>query len=290
MRALVPALAALLIAAPGAAAQEKPRTETKTAPSPGGEVRAELSYVQEEDLFRYRDVRLKITRAGQTVLDAAVPAPCSPAEFCPVSPAGGVELESLFLADLNADGEPEAWVDLYTGGAHCCTYTQLYSHASGGGTEGTAVYRRFKQAWGDVGYVLKDLDGDGSPEFRSADPSFSSAFTAYVLSGFPIQIWKFGGGRLNDVTRGYRALIKSDLRRHVKLYKQIRDDDDADVRGFLAAYVADKYLLGQSDSAFDLVYAAHRRGELRPPFGDSSATGKRYISALRKFLRRTGYR
>jgi hypothetical protein len=283
MRALVLSLAALLIAVPAAAAQDKTRSETKIAPSPGGEVRAELSYVKEDELFRYRDVRIRIARGGQTLLDAAVPAPCSPAEFCPVSLAGGGELDSLFVADLNADGEPEVWVDLYTGGAHCCTYTQLWHYRAA-----TNGYSRVKRAWGDVGYVLTDLDGDGSPEFRSANPSFSSAFTAYVLSGFPIQIWKFGGGKLNDVTRGYRRRIKRDLRSHLKIYKQLRKDEDGDVRGFLAAYTADKYLLGQSTTAFDLVYAAYRRGELNPPLG--GATGKKYIAELRSFLRRTGYR
>jgi hypothetical protein len=62
------------------------------------------------------------------------------------------------------------------------------------------------------------------------------------------------------------------------------------VRGFLAAYAADKYLLGQGETAFDLIYTAYRRGDLGPTGGDTSPSGKRYISALRKHLRKTGYR
>ncbi len=62
------------------------------------------------------------------------------------------------------------------------------------------------------------------------------------------------------------------------------------MRGWLAAYAADKYLLGQGDTAFDLIYAAYRRGELRALPGDTSPAGKRYISALRKNLRKWGYR
>jgi hypothetical protein len=277
------ALAALVLTAPGALAAESSRTETHTATSPAGEVTAELSYTKTGD-FEYENVRIKITRGGQVLLDALVPAPCK--DFCSSIPSGAGELDSLQLLDLNGDGEPEAIVDLFTGGAHCCLYTQLYAYRAA-----TNNYPRLKQFWGDVGYTLKDLDGDGSPEFRSADPSFSSAFTAYVLSGFPVQIWKFGNGRLNDVTRGYKKLIKSDLKRQLGFYKQVRDDEGGDVRGFLAAYVADKYLLGQGDTAFALVYAAYRRGELKPPSpDDSSVRGKRYISELRKFLRRTGYR
>jgi hypothetical protein len=284
MRIPLLALTVSLALVPAARAADAPRTETHTSSSPAGEVRAELSYVKKSE-FEYSDVRLKITRAGQVLLDAAVPAPC---RECPTIPAAAnADEDSAQLVDLDKNGEPEVVVDLYTGGAHCCLFSQIYGFDAAGN-----VYRRWKQDWGDVGYTLKDLDGDGSPEFRSADWRFSSAFTAYVLTGFPIQVWKYGGLKMNDVTRGYRNLIKASLRSHLKLYKQIRRDKDLpDVRGFLAAYTAEKYLLGQGDTALDLVYAAYRRGELRAqPGGDDEARGKRYITALRKFLRQTGYR
>ena len=278
-RGLVLALLVLLLVPAGALAQEK--QEVAKHPSPGGDVSAELTFTKVSD-FEYTNVRLKITRGGAVLHDARVPAPC---EECPTNPAGGGEpdIPSLRLRDLDGDGEPEALVDLYTGGAHCCTYTQIYGYHAA-----TNAYRRFKAGWGDVGYELVDLDGDGPPEFRSADPRFAGAFTAYVASGFPIQLWRWTSGRLTDVTRNYRSLIKANLRGYLKLYREVRRDRDGDVRGFLAAYVADKYLLGQGDTAFDLVYAAYRRGELNPPFG--SLRGKRYISALRRYLRRWGYR
>jgi hypothetical protein len=94
-----------------------------------------------------------------------------------------------------------------------------------------------------------------------------------------------------NVTRQFRSVIKSNLRDYLRLYKKIRKDPDVpDVRGFLAAYVADKYLLGQADTAFDLVNAAYRRGELKALEGDTSPSGKKYISLLRKTLRKWGYR
>jgi len=273
---------ALVMLAP-ASASAVVETEEAKGTSPAGEVVAQLSYDRQGD-FEYEDVRIKITRGGQTLLDALVPAPC---DECPTNPAGGGEADfpSLVLRDLDANGEPEALIDLYTGGAHCCSYTQIYGYDAA-----TNGYRRTKGTWGDVGYTLKDLDRDGSPEFRSADWRFSSAFTAYVVSGFPLQIWKYSGGKLNDVTRGYKRLIKSNLKGYLKLYNRERKEREFDIRGFLSAYAADKYLLGQGGTAFDLVYAAHRRGELHGFPGDTSPSGKRYISALRKFLRRTGYR
>jgi len=278
--AAVASLAAVLPATASAAVQ----TETATATSPAGEVRAEFSYDKRGD-FEYRDVRIKITRAGAVLHDALVPAPCDECSAAPQG-IGDAENPSVQARDLDADGEPEVLVDLYTGGAHCCSFTQIYRHDAA-----TNTYRRTKGSWYDYGYELVDLDKDGSPEFRSADFRFAAAFTAYAASGAPPRILKFAGGRLADVTRSYRSIVKQNLKEYLSLYKKYRKDRELnDVRGFLAAYTADKYLLGQRKTAFDLVYAAYRRGELRAQFGDTSASGKRYISALRKFLRKAGYR
>ena len=273
-------LALLVPASAGAAVMQ----EDAKHPSPGGDVAAQLTYDKKSD-FEYEDVRIKITRGGATLLDTLVPEPC---DECPVSPAnlGDPENPALRLIDLNGDGEPEALIDLYTGGAHCCTYTQLWRYDAA-----TNSYRRIKQAWGDYGYTLVDMGGDGTWEFRSADWRFAAAFTAYAASGSPLQIWRFDGTRMRDVTRSYRTLVKKDLKGWLNLYRKWRDDSDTpEVRGFLAAYAASKYLLGQSDTAFDLVYAAYRRGDLNPPREFGGPRGKRYISELRKFLRRTGYR
>ena len=280
--ALTALVAALLPATASAAVQQ----EDAKHPSLGGDVAAQLTYDKQSD-FEFKDVRIKITRAGAVLLDAPVPAPC---DECPVIPSGlGDETNpALHLTDLDADGEPEALVDLYTGGAHCCTYTQIYRYDAA-----INAYRRIKAAWGDYSYTLRDLDGDGSPELESADFRFAGAFTAYAASGSPPQIWKFSGGKLKDVTRkkAFRSLVKKNLKQYLALYKKWRNDDEIpEVRGFLAAYVADKYLLGQGDTAFDLVYAALRRGELDPIEGDTSPTRKRYIAALRKYLHKWGYR
>jgi hypothetical protein len=253
-------------------------------PSPGGDVAAQLTYDKQSD-FEYKDVRLKITRGGATLHDALVPAPC---DECPVIPQGLGEpdIPSLKVRDLDANGEPEVLVDLYTGGAHCCSYTQIYALDAAG-----TAYRRVKGSWGDYGYELEDLNNDGKPEFNSRDFRFAAAFTAYAASGAPPLILRFEKGRLVNVTRQFRAVVKANLRDYLRLYKRWRDDKDTpEVRGFLAAYVADKYLLGQSDSAFDLVNSAYRRGDLSPPREFGGPRGKKYISELRKYLRRWGYR
>ena len=278
-------LVALLALALPAAASAAPGGETRTASSPAGEVKAEFTYDKVSD-FEYRDVRIKITRAGAVLHDALVPAPC---DECPTIPQGlgDPEVPALALRDLDANGEPEVLIDLYTGGAHCCSYTQIYSFDA---QPAPGAYRRTKGSWGDYGYELKDLDKDGRPEFRGADFRFAAAFTAYAASGAPPMIFRFGDRKLKNATKRYRAEIKRNLKQYLALYKEVRNDPDVpDVRGFLAAYTADKLLLGQKSTAFDLVYAAYRRGELRPLEGDTSPSGKRYIAELRKSLRKWGY-
>lgn len=279
-------LVALIVAvlAP-ATASAAPGGETRTGTSPAGEVKAELTYDKTDD-FEFRDVRIKITRAGAVLHDALVPAPCTE---CPVIPQGygDPEVPALSVRDLDANGEPEVLIELYTGGAHCCSYTQIYGFDA---EPAPGAYRRTKGSWGDYGYELRDLNKDGRPEFVSADFRFAAAFTSYAASGAPPMVFRFGDRKLKNVTRSFPSVIRSNLKQYLRLYKDIRNDPDLpDVRGFLAAYTADKLLLGQRSSAFDLVYAAYRRGELKPLEGDTSPSGKRYIAELRKFLRKWGY-
>jgi hypothetical protein len=277
--ALALALAAVALL-PSAASAEVLR-ETRTL----DDVTAEFSYDKRGD-FDFRDVRIKITRAGVVLHDAVVPPPC---DDCRTIPQGFGDPESnpaLKVIHLDPGGEPDVLVDLYTGGAHCCAFTQIYSYNAA-----TNGYRRTKGAWYDYGYELVDFDIAGFPDFHASDYRFAGAFTAYAASGAPPRVLRFRDGRLLDVTREFRSVIKRNLRDYLSLYKKYRGDDDlGDVRGWLAAYAADKYLLGQGDTAFDLIYAAYRRGELRGLPGAGGPTGKRYISALRRFLRKTGYR
>ena len=75
----------------------------------------------------------------------------------------------LQVVDLDADGEPEVLVDAYTGGAHCCALTEILRFDG-------AAYAPAETTWGNFGYALKDLDGDGPPSSsppttRSPTPS-----------------------------------------------------------------------------------------------------------------------
>jgi hypothetical protein len=276
MRRLLPFLAgaALLVAAPAASAT------TETASS--GNVTAKFSYTKKSD-FRYTDLRLQITRAGAVAFDGLTPPSCTDPD-CGFQPGGFGQTPSVSVTDLDGNGEPEVIVQIYSGGAHCCTLAEVYLYSSS-----LATYVNVEQNFGSGSYKQTDLNGDGRAEFQGLDPRFDEAFTAHAASTEPIQIFAFRGGRFVDVTRSYPALIKKDAASLLKLYKRERRHSDFDVRGILASYVADEYQLGKRSTANHVLSKALHRGELSRPKGTGFASGKSYIKRLKRLLKKYGY-
>jgi len=276
MRRLAPLLAAALLLAFAPAAQ----ATTETASS--GAVTAKFSYTKKGD-FQYTNLHLTIVRSGATALDAATPPSCTDPD-CGFWPGGIGRTPSVSVSDLDGDGEPEVIVQLYSGGAHCCTFAEIYSFAAATGT-----YANFEQNFGSGGYTMADANGDRLPELEAKDPRFDEAFTAHAASTEPLVILDWRGGKLVDVTRSYPFLIKQDASYQLRLYKHERRHRDFDVRGILASYVADEYLLGRSKSANKLLSKALHRGELNRPAGTGFAAGRSYVKRLKKLLKNYGY-
>lgn len=268
---LATALTALLLAAPAAG---QPVREVAT----GGAVRAELSFTQVSD-SEVRDLRLKIVRAGTTVLDGRLRLDCL---NCGVVPLKAFGMRSLRVRDLDGDREPEVLVDLYTGGAHCCFITVFHRYDPSG-----PRYARAVRDFADAGYTLRDLDGDGVPELESDDVAFAYAFASFADSAFPPQVWRYRQGRLTDVTRSFPKLVAADASARWRAYRSERESG-ADVRGTLAAWAGDMYLLGRGDEVWPALEQARLRGDLDSP-GPWPA-GKQYVSVLRAFLKDAGYR
>jgi hypothetical protein len=268
------AFALSLAAAPGARAA--PVSETAEL----GDVRATFSYAGKD--FAFHDLHLTIVRAGVTAFDAPITYGSCRGDSC-LAPARPGDGSSVRVLDLDGDGEPEVLLDVYTGGAHCCTIALVYRYDAAAG-----AYRRRAHNFLDPGYRLADLDRDGTLELLSADGRFAYAFTAFAMSAFPVQVWRFTGGRFRDVTNSLRSRVERDARGLLRTYRSLRARR-GDVRGVLAAYTADLYRLGRSADAWRLVRAAIRRGEL-PARGDGMGPSARgYERALRRFLIRTGY-
>jgi hypothetical protein len=154
------------------------------------------------------------------------------------------------------------------------------------------TYQRIPWAFGDAGYVLRDLNKDGRPEFVSGDDRFTDLFTSHAASATPIAVYQLGDRGFADVTRKFRAAIRAHARRLVRFYKQeLREPrENRDVRGLVAAIVADDYLAKRGKQGRALLRRAERRGQLSSPPGSPSRTsGKRYVRALKRYLRRWGY-
>jgi hypothetical protein len=245
MRFFTTVLATLALAAPAAA---EPVTETAETSS----VTAEFSY--ERDGQDYSDFHVRITHDGAELWDRDLPSGCD--EPCGVRPAYIVsKRDSVRLRDLNGDRDPEVIVDLFTGGAHCCLVSTIYSFEEGAGT-----YKPLRRDWKDAGYHFM------GPKLRSRDARFAYRFASYAESYLPVQIFEFREGALRDVTKQHRRILRKDATRAYRLYQRQRTRPGINLRGVLAAYAADRYRLGQRKGARAVLRSAVARGDVDEAF------------------------
>jgi hypothetical protein len=278
------AAVALALLVPAAAPAQERTVETAT----NGTVTAELSYVKRTrgrgrfEFDEFRDFRVKITRVGQVLYDQPVGDPCE--QFCTPTETA-LTRKHVALRDLDADGEPEAIVGLFTGGANCCVLVLAYGYDAAVG-----VYRRAKLDTGG-GYVARDLDSDGVIELVGDDFRFRGLFTCGACGPRPIRIWHHSLRRFEVVTRDFPGKIRDHARRMRRFYERVRRRNEAAfVKGALTPLAADLCLLDRCARGFRIVRAAIRRGELdRRSIFDVSPLRFAYLRALKRFLRRTGY-
>lgn len=240
-----------------------------------GNVRAELSYQKpEKDSFQYRNVRLKITRSGQAVYNQSpkVSEYDRPMIDITDDPLANFVESGFKVQDLDGDKEPEVIADFFTGGAHCCTYSLIYRYDAAKKT-----YVEMQHDWRDIGYRLQDVDKNGTIEFRSADAGFAYAFASFAGSSFPIQVWRYDRGKMIDETRRYPKDIYADAYRNWQSYINA-GEEDGEVKGVLAAYMADKYLLNQQEDGWKRLRNAYKGSDREQFFTD-----------LKAFLAKTGY-
>jgi hypothetical protein len=269
--------AGALAALPAAASADDAGSQTASA----GAATATLSWGKAK--FGVANPRLVIVRAGATLFDASPVAGSDGCKdgYCSFLPSGKRK-QALQVVDLNGDGEPEVLVDAYTGGAHCCAVTEL---AAFNGT-GYAIQELF---WGDPGYELQDLNGDGRPEFVSLDDAFAGAFTSFAASFFPPYVVDYDPavqGALRDVTRQFPALIRSNQRSALRALRRARKQR-YETLGAVAAYVADLYLLGKAKDVKPYLARARKRGDLRTISGRAPRSFERKLLG---FLKKQGYR
>jgi hypothetical protein len=244
-----------------------------------GPVTASLSYTG--SLPQFHNVRLSISQAGRKLYSQPVTSKTC-AKLCDPSILPGQP--PLQLADLNQDGEPDVLLNLFTGGAHCCSVVQVFSY-----DPGTQTFGMVEHDFGDPGYRVENLriNGQKHPQFVTADDTFAYRFTDFAASGLPVQILDLFHGQFQNVTRNYPSLIRRDAARWLKAYKSQARSGYTDSVGVIAAWAADEDELGHEKLVARYLRAQAAAGHLNGADGTSSGT--RFVSKLQTFLRKRGY-
>jgi hypothetical protein len=226
--------------------------------------------------------RLTISRAGTVAYDHPVAS-----KFCYTACAPGAPTASgpsLHVFDLEPGGERDVVLDLFSGGAHCCSIEQIFSLDGATGT-----YAETERNFGDPGEQILDLGHNGRFEFLTADDSFAYEFTDYAASGMPIQILTFSARRFRDVTRSYPTLIRKDAAGWLGTFKSLAKDHYRDSVGVIAAWAADEDLLGHQRLVSRFLAQQLKAGHLNSALSPQEPGGKRFVSNLQRFLRKHGY-
>jgi hypothetical protein len=285
IRLLLLAIVMLLAAAAAAPASAATRTETASQ----GQVSATFSYDYKKTalgIYDFSNLHVTIDRAGARLVDEPLEdAQCNGCASWPAD-GGSKATQSVTVRDLDGDDEPEVLVDLFSGGANCCWYTISYRYDE---NQNKYVKKTLRPGL-SFPYVLKDLDHNGIPEFRSVDYRFAYKYGSNADTPRPLRIFNWMGGKLVDVTVGFPKLAARDAADMYKGYLRYRKSKDVNVRGLLAAYLADSYNAGNGRVAWRRVVAAYRRGDVDKRFtGDSGPHGAAYLKSLRSFLKKLGY-
>jgi hypothetical protein len=230
----------------------------------------------------YSGLHLSIAQSGSVLYDQPVTSKACGSDCAPQ--ATGAKASSIHVVDLDDIGQPNVVLDLYTGGAHCCSVEQVFTF-----DPGTMTYAMTERNFGDPGARIEDLGHDGRFEFVTADDAFAYAFTDFAASGLPLQILTFSGSRFQDVTGSYPALIRKDAATWLKAFKGMARGHYADSVGVIAAWAADEYRLGKSASANRFLHQQAKAGHLKSALAPGEPQGQKFVAALQKFLRRHGY-
>jgi hypothetical protein len=263
-------LCVLLVVAVDAAVAS---ARTQSAHSAG--VRATLTFAGRFPNFK--NERLVITRGGRVAYDQPVAS-----KFCnPCAPGSALTRHSsVHVVDLEHTGRPDVMLDLYSGGAHCCTVEQIFSF-----DPGSSTYVETERNFGDPLVRIVDLAHNGRHELLTADDRFAYEFTDFAFSGLPIEIFKFSGGHFTDVTRHYRGAVARDAARWLGAFKRLAPRYQDSV-GVIAAWAADEDLLGHFKLVRTYLAQQAAAGHLNAPF---AARGKKFVAKLQRFLHAHGY-
>jgi hypothetical protein len=109
--------------------------------------------------------------------------------------------------DVNGDRQPDVVVSAWSGGAHCCYTTSVYSI-------GTTARPLLTLESGDCGTgPFEDFDGDGLLEVTTCDPVWGYQYCAFAFSPLPPVVYAYdaGQGRYRPATPRFAARFRGEI-------------------------------------------------------------------------------
>lgn len=240
-----------------------------------GSIAASLSYVRNLDAAAI-GAKLRITRSGRVLLDASLASQCRSCRGKIDATRG--RAPSLAVVPLQRGQDPQVLVSFQTGGR---TISLIY-RVRGGRLLRTGV------DWGAAGFYLRDLNRDRVLELITRDTRFARVTGGGPDTYLPLRILSFRAGRLVVVTKRFPRSVSADATKLLRSYRALRRHRGHDLRGVLAAYVADLSLLGKQARAKPVLAYALRHGELGKRSG--GPRGRQFVAWLPRFVRAAGYR
>jgi hypothetical protein len=229
-----------------------------------------------------RASHLTISMSGQVLYDQVVRSAWCGNECSPNVIAGARSV--LHVVHPQTKEQLAVVLDLYSGGAHCCSVEQVFSFNANSRT-----FVKSERNFGDPGVRIVDLGVGRSVDFLSADDAFAYAFTDYAASGMPIEILGFSHHSFHNVTRSFPSLIARDAREWMTAFDAQSGGHYQDTVGVVAAWAADEDMLGHSSAVTSFLSAQMREGHLNSSLSPVASSGQKFVVELQKFLRQHGY-
>ncbi len=224
-----------------------------------------------------RDPHLQISQSGKVIYSREVTSSWCGNECWPDLIDAGQT--TLHVVRLQPHRPPSVVLDLYSGGAHCCSVEQVFTL----GPKSDRV-QKTEHNFGDPGVRLVRIGPGGTYDFLSADDAFAYAFTDYAASGMPIEIFQVVNNGFRDVTRSFPKLIAQDARRWHAAFEASARSSYQDTVGIVAAWAADEDMLGRYASVRTFLAAQAKAGHLNCALSPIEPSGQRFVITLENFL------
>lgn len=197
----------------------------------------------------------------------------------------GMEIDPITGSDVNEDGQPEAVLVSFSGGAHCCWTYHIISLGKKPG-----LIREFENR---APASFKDLRGDGQVEILIRDGTFDEGFRlSHPFSPFPLLVVQLKGTRFRDVGPEFWPVFEKEIQEergklrdqqlqeflHSNPYESHDDLDYQRTRSAVLLIVLDYLYAGRHEEAKKVL------GELWPPVSQQQ-TWKEMVSGYCADLR-----